>query len=84
MGRGLSLGQVRSVSTGLPRGNQVDGLPRAQHGGQKSVIFGHKNEDISESVNSFCTGAIFSDSLGHEMSRNVFVMSGYALEQNDS
>ena len=37
-----------------------------------------KNEDISESVNSFDTGAIFRPISGHD-SRNACVMSGYAF-----
>ena len=52
----------------------VDGLPRAP-----SVIFGDKNGNISESVNSFYMGAIFLPRLGHELSRNGFVVSVYAL-----
>ena len=38
-----------------------------------------KNEDISKSVSSIEAGAIFRDSSGHEVSRNVFVVFGYAL-----
>ena len=44
-------------------------------GSQKSVRFGHKNEDISESASSFASGAIFLPSLGHDLSRNAFVAS---------
>ena len=38
-----------------------------------------KNEDISESVNSFDTGAIFRPRSGHDLSRNASVVSGYAF-----
>ena len=40
-----------------------------------------KNEDISESVNSIDSGAIFWPSSGQELSRNVFVVSVYAFEK---
>ena len=39
----------------------------------------HKNEDISESVSSIDSGAIFRSRLAHELSRNVSVVSVYAL-----
>ena len=35
----------------------------------------HKNEDISESVNSIDRGAIYLPRLGQDLSRNVFVVS---------
>ena len=38
-----------------------------------------KNEDISESVNSFDTGAIFRARSGHDLSRNASVVSGHAF-----
>ena len=38
-----------------------------------------KNEDISKSVNSIDSGAIFLVRLGHDLSRNVVVVSGYAF-----
>ena len=38
-----------------------------------------KNEDISESVSSFDTGAIFRPRSGHDLSRNASVVSGYAF-----
>ena len=43
-----------------------------------------KNEDISESVNSFDTGAIFRPRSGHDLSRNVAVVPGYAFYKNSS
>ena len=43
-----------------------------------------KNENISESVNSFDTGAIFPPRLGHDLSRNVSVVSGYAFYKNSN
>ena len=42
-----------------------------------------KNEDISESVNSFDTG-IFRPRSGHDLSRNVSVVSGYAFYKNSN
>ena len=39
----------------------------------------HKNEDISESVNSIDRGAIFPPRSGHDLSRNASVVSVYAL-----
>ena len=46
---------------------------------QNSWQLGRKNEDISGSVNSFDFGAIFLPRLGQDLSRNAFVVSGYAL-----
>ena len=42
----------------------------------------HKNEDISESVNSFDTGAIFRTRVCQDLSRNAFVVSILSLERN--
>ena len=42
----------------------------------------HKNEDISESVNSFDTGAIFPTRVCKDVSRNAFVASILSLERN--
>ncbi len=42
----------------------------------------HKNEDISESVNSFDTGAIFRTRVCQDLSRNAFVASILSLERN--
>ena len=39
----------------------------------------HKNEDISKSVCSIDRGPIFQTSAGHDLSRNVVVVSVYAL-----
>ena len=55
--------------------NMVDGLPRAC----KSWQIAPKNQDISESVNSIDSEAIFPRSLGQDLSRNVPVVSVYAL-----
>ena len=41
-----------------------------------------KNEDISESVNSIDSGAIFPPSSGHDRSRNTVGVSVYAFERN--
>ena len=55
-------------STSHPaRSIKVDGLPRAP------------SEDISKSVSSIDSGAIFPSRSGHELSRNVGGMSVYAL-----
>ena len=50
-----------------------------QHASQKVGKIDHKNEDISESVNSIDSGANFRPRLAHELSRNVPVVSVYAL-----
>ena len=42
-----------------------------------------KNENISESVNSFDTGAIFRPRSGHDLSRNASVC-GYAFCKNSN
>ena len=46
---------------------------------QKSWQIAPKNQDISGSVNSMDRGAIFPPRLGHDLSRNVSVVSVYAL-----
>ena len=46
---------------------------------QKSWQLGRKNEDISTSVSSIGSGAIFPPRLGQDLSRNVVVVSVYAL-----
>ena len=51
---------------------------------QKMGQMVQKNEDISESVNSFDTGAIFRPRSGHDLSRNVSVVSGYAFYKNSN
>ena len=43
-----------------------------------------KNEDISESVSSFDTGAIFRPRSSHDLSRNVSVVSGCAFYKNSN
>ena len=55
---------------------------RFQYACQKSLVIRHKNEDFSESVNPFETGAIFPDRSGHKLSRNAGLMSGYAFQKN--
>ena len=40
---------------------------------------GRKNEDISKSVSSIDRGTIFQPRSGHELSRNVIVVSVYAF-----
>ena len=46
---------------------------------QKVIKIYHKNEDISESVSSIDSGAIFRSRLINDLSRNVSVVSVYAL-----
>ena len=41
----------------------------------------HKNEDFSKSVNSFHSRPIYSDALGQDLSRNVGLMSIYAVQK---
>ena len=53
-----------------------------KHDSQKSAIFDHKNQDISESSHSIETGVIFPALWNHKLSRNVTVMSVYAFERN--
>ena len=50
-----------------------------KHDSQKFQELGQKNEDISKSVNSIDSGAIFLIRSGHDLSRNVVVVSVYAL-----
>ena len=50
-----------------------------QHASQKVGKIDDKNEDFSKSVNSFHSGPIFPDALGHDLSRNVGLMSIYAF-----
>ena len=58
-------------STGPSRGEHRLTVYRAHASGN----FRHKNEDISESVNSFASRAIFQPTLGHDLSRNASVAS---------
>ena len=46
---------------------------------QKVGKMDQKNEDISRSLNSFDTGAIFPAGLGQDMSRDVVVVFVYAF-----
>ena len=46
---------------------------------QKVWYLVQKNEDFSESMNSFDSGSIFPSSLGHDLSRNRSVVSVYAF-----
>ena len=48
-------------------------------GREKIAKMGHKSEDISESVNSFDSGAIFLPRSGQDLSRDVVVVSVYAF-----
>ena len=51
---------------------------------QKSWQIVQKNKDISKSVNSIHSGAIFLPRSGQELSRNVVVVSVYAFEKDSS
>ena len=51
---------------------------------QNSWQIAPKNEDISESVSSIDRGAIFPGRLDHDLSRNIGVVSVYALYTNPS
>ena len=53
-----------------------------QQGCQKSSILGHKNEDISKTNRSMDPGVIFRPGSGQDLSRNVPVVSVYALYKN--
>ena len=48
---------------------------------QKLGKMDHKNQDFSESLNSFDLGAFFWPSLGQDLSRNAFVVSVLFLER---
>ena len=76
----LTLSDSESLSN--PKSNTVVGEIVFKWACQKSVNFGDKNEDISESVCSFDFGAIFQTSLGHKLSRNAFVVSILFPERN--
>ena len=69
----MKISQTWSLSSS--KSNTVAGEIMFKWACQKSVNFGDKNEDISESVCSFDFGAIFRTSLGHKLSRNAFVVS---------
>ena len=62
----------RSVSTCPPRGNLVDGLPRAPS-------FRHKNASCSESVSSIDVGTIFPPRLWHYLWDTVFLVSSLSF-----
>ena len=51
---------------------------------QKSVFYDHENRNISKSDHSLDLGAIFPHSLGHDISRNAFVVFVYAFERNSN
>ena len=55
-----------------------------QHASQKVIKVDHKNEDFSKSVSSFDFGPIFLPRSGNDLSRNVGLMSIYAVLKNPS
>ena len=57
------------------KSNTAAGEIVIKHACQKSWQIAPKNEDCSKSVNSFDSGAIFPPLLGHDLSRNAFVVS---------
>ena len=61
------------------KSNTAAGTIQIKKACQKSWQIGPKNEDISKSVSSIDSGAIFPSRSGHELSRNVGGMSVYAL-----
>ena len=67
---------TREGSTGPSRGKHWLAVYRAHTSFQGS---GQKNEDISKSVSSIDSGAIFLPRLGQDLSRNVVVVSVYAF-----
>ena len=76
--------KARKALRVIPRGKHRLTVYRAhqvefKHACQQVVKIDHKNEDISESVSSIDSGAIFLPRLAHELSRNVPVVSVYAL-----
>ena len=73
----------------IPRGKQRLTVYRAHQvwfhwASQKCVFFDHENGNISKFNCSFDPGAIFPHSLGHDISRNAFVVSVYAFERNSN
>ena len=66
------------------KSNTAAGEIQLQLACQKCWQIGPKNEDISKSVNSFHSGAIFPPSLGHDLSRNTFVVSILSFQRNHS
>ena len=87
MGRGRVLpGEIsgdrdlrsRNVGTGS-ESNTTAGTIQIKKACQKSWQIAPKNEDISKSVSSIDSGAIFRPRSGQDLPRNVVVVSGYAF-----
>ena len=81
-----SRGHFSAIVTAHNLGRALRVIPRGE---QRLTVYRahqvcHKNEDISESVSSFDTGAIFRPRSGHVLSRNVSVVSGYAFYKNSN
>ena len=80
MSRGIPKKRSCSLNSLLgSESNTGAGEIEIQRACQKSGKMDQKNEDFSESVNSFDLGAIFLPSSGQELSKNVFVVSVYAF-----
>ena len=70
-----------SQSLSSSKSNTGAGAIQIKKACQKSWQIGPKNEDISKSVSSIDSGAIFPSRLGQDLSRNVLVVSLYALQK---
>ena len=80
----LTSNSKREALRVIPRGKQRLTVYRAyqvqiKRACQNSWQLGPKNEDFSKSVSSICRGAIFPTRLGQDLSRDAFVVSGYAF-----
>ena len=61
------------------KSNTAAGEIEIKKASQNFQELGQKNEDISKSVNSIDSGAIFLTRSGQDLSRNVVVVLAYAL-----
>ena len=64
------------------KSNTAAGTIQIKKACQKSWQIGRENEDISKSVSSIDSGAIFPSRSGQDLSRNVFVVFVYAFKKN--
>ena len=70
---------VRNCCRPGSKSNTGAGAIQIKKAGQNSWQIGPKNEDISKSVNSIDSGAIFLPPSGQDLSGNTPVVSVYAL-----
>ena len=61
------------------KSNTAAGTIQMKKACQKVGKIVQKNKDFLESVNSIDAGTIFPSRLGYDLSRNIFVVSSYAL-----